>query len=132
MTTFELLDLLSEKSGSEIEFGLMLLMAQGKIDFLSVQLVYVQYLEQLKERNLCEKIEAETCVMESLLYSRKPKDNWEEISVQRRLYLLNQSGRFQMNSLNKKFSYDEERAKAYNHVDEMFANKLLKNRRKKQ
>lgn len=119
MNTFELLEQLSKKPKNEVEYGLLVLMMQGKIDFLSVQQAYVQYLEQLKERNLCEKIEAETCVMESLMYSRKPKNEQEEISVQRRLYLLNQSKRFQMNRLNDKFNYDEERAKTYNHVDDM-------------
>ena len=119
MNTFELLEQLSKKSKNEIEYGLLALMMRGKIDFISVQQRYVQYLEQLKERNLCEKIEAETCVMESLMYGRKPKNEQEEISVQRRLYLLNQSKRFQMNRLNEKFNYDEERAKTYNHVDDM-------------
>ena len=119
MNTFELLEQLSKKPKHEIRYGLLVLMMQGKINFLDVQQAYVQYLEQLKERNLCEKIEAETCVMESLMYSRKPKSEQEEISVQRRLYLLNQSKRFQMNRLNKKFNYDEERAKTYNHVDDM-------------
>ncbi len=119
MNTFELLEQLSKKPKNEVEYGLLVLMMQGKIDFLSVQQAYVQYLEQLKERNLCQQIEAETCVMESLMYSRKPKNEQEEISVQRRLYLLNQSKRFQMNRLNEKFNYDEERAKTYNHVDDM-------------
>lgn len=119
MNTFELLEQLSKKPKNEIEYGLLVLMMQSKIDFISVQQAYVQYLEQLKERNLCEKIEAEACVMESLMYSRKPKNEQEEISVQRRLYLLNQSKRFQMNRLNAKFNYDEERAKTYNHVDDM-------------
>lgn len=119
MNTFELLEQLSGKPKHEIEFVLTLLMAQCRIDFLSVQQAYVQYLEQLKERNLCEKIEAETCVMESLLYGRKPKNEQEEISVQRRLYLLNQSGRFRMNRFNEKFNYDEERAKTYSHVDDL-------------
>ncbi len=119
MNTFELLEQLSKKPKNEIEYGLLVLMMQGKIDFLSVQQAYVQYLEKLKERNLCQQIEAETCVMESLMYSRKPKNEQEEISVQRRLYLLNQSKRFQMNRFNAKFNYDEERAKTYNHVDDM-------------
>ena len=119
MNTLELLEQLSKKPKNEIEYGLLVLMMQGKIDFLDVQQVYVQYLERLKERNLCEIIEAETCVMESLMYSRKPRNEQEEISVQRRLYLLNQSKRFQMNRLNEKFNYDEERAKTYNHVDDM-------------
>ena len=108
MNTFELLEQLSKKPKNEVEYGLLVLMMQGKIDFLSVQQAYVQYLEQLKERNLCQQIEAETCVMESLMYSRKPKNEQEEISVQRRLYLLNQSKRFQMNRLNEKFNYDED------------------------
>ena len=123
MNTLELLEQLSKKPKNEIEYGLLVLMMQGKIDFLSVQQAYVQYLEQLKERNLCEKIEAETCVMESLMYSRKPKNEQEEISVQRRLYLLNQSKRFQMNKLNEKFNYDEQRAKTYNHTTDIILRK---------
>lgn len=119
MNTFELLEQLSKKPKNEVECGLLVLMMQSKIDFLSVQQAYVQYLEKLKERNLCQQIEAETCVMESLMYSRKPKNEQEEISVQRRLYLLNQSKRFQMGRLNEKFNYDEERAKTYSHVDDM-------------
>lgn len=119
MNTFELLEQLSKKPKNEVEYGLLVLMMQGKIDFLSVQQAYVQYLEQLKERNLLQQIEAETCVMESLMYSRKPKNEQEEISIQRRLYLLNKSKRFQMNRLNEKFNYDEGRAKTYNHVDDM-------------
>lgn len=63
--------------------------------------------------------EAKTCVMESLMYSRKPKNEQKEASIQRKLYLLNQSKRFQMDNLNKKFNYDEQRAKTYNHVDDM-------------
>lgn len=120
MDTLELLEQLSKKPKQEIEFVLLRLMEQGRIDFLSVQQAYVRYLERLKERNLCQLIEAETCVLESLIYDKVPaKDAQAEISVQRRLYLLNQCERFQMESLNKKFSYDKERAKEYNHVDQM-------------
>lgn len=123
MTTFEILQKLSQKPKKEIELALLVLMIDGKIDFISVQQAYVEYLEHLKERNLCEKIEAETCVMESLLYSHKPKHEQEEKSVQRRLYLLNQSKRFQMNGLNEKFGYDEERAKTYNHANDIMIRK---------
>lgn len=123
MNTFELLEQLSKKPKNEIEYGLLVLMMQDRIDFLSVQQSYIHYLEQLKERNLCQQIEAETCVMESIMYSRKPKNEQEEISVQRRLYLLNQSKRFQMNRLNEKFNYDEERAKTYNHTNDIILRK---------
>ena len=119
MTTFELIEQLSKKDKAEVEMALSLLMQAGKINFLSVQQAYVRYLEALKEQNLCHAIEAETCVLESLLYDNIPtKDKQTEISVQRRLYLLNKSKRFQMQRLNEKFKYDEARAKGYNHEEE--------------
>lgn len=120
MTTFELIEQLSKKDKAEIEMALTLLMQAGKINFLSVQQAYVQYLEALKERNLSHAIEAETCVLESLIYDKIPiKDAQTEISVQRRLYLLNKNKRFQMHRLNEKFKYDEERAKEYNHEEDI-------------
>lgn len=119
MTTFELIEQLATKPKNEVEYALLAMMITGKIDFLSVQQAYVGYLESLKDLNLRQQIEAETCVMESLLYDRIPKNKQAEISTQRRLYLLNQSRRFQMARLNEKFKYDEDRAKTYNHVDDI-------------
>lgn len=114
MTTFELIKQLANKPEKEIEYSLFALMITGKINFLSVQQAYIEYLERLKDTNLRQQIEAETCVMESLIYDKvQTKDEQAEVSLQRRLYLLNQSRRFQMHNLNKKFGYDEERAKSY-------------------
>lgn len=120
MTTFELLEQLSQKSSQEIELGLQVLMIKDKIDFIRVQQAYVQYLEAMKKQNLSKLIEAETCVLESLIYDKIPtKDEQTEISVQRRLYFLNKGNRFNMNHLNEKFKYDEERAKTYNHEEDL-------------
>lgn len=102
MTTIGLLNELSKKTDVEIEFVLKSLMASKKIDFLRLNNAYVQYLNETKEDQLNKLIEAETCVMSSLI--RKKKDNNH---IQRCLYLLNQSRRFQMDNLNEKYNYDE-------------------------
>lgn len=118
-TTIELLEELSKKSKAELEWALVSLMTQEKIDFINVQGAYVQYLEILKEKNLSCIVEAETCILESLVYDKIPtKDTSVEKSVQRRLYFLNKSRRFNTNKLNEKFKYDEERAKTYNHEED--------------
>lgn len=43
--------------------------------------------------------------------SNKPKDKTHKNVIQRSLYLLNNSKRFQIEKLNKKFAYDEKEAK---------------------
>ena len=116
MTTLEIIKELSKKDNQEIEYVLSFLMQLGKIDFLRLNGAYVKFLEDSKKRDLSKLIEAEVCVAESLLYDKPSiKDPQTEISVQRRLYLLNQSNRFQIDDLNEKFGYDEDRAKTYNH-----------------
>lgn len=119
MTTPEIIKELSKKDPNEIEFCLSILLQAKKIDFLRLQGAYVKYLEESRDKDLSKIIEAETCVAESLLYDKiQMEDKQTEISVQRRLYLLNQSRRFQMDELNKKFGYSEARAKTYNHEED--------------
>jgi len=114
----ELFEQLSKKAKPEIEHVLYKLLIINKIDFLSVQNAYIKYLECLKRVNLAHIKEAEVCLVESLTYDRIPNNTRAEKSVQRRLYYLNYGRRVQMQSLNKKFNYDEERAKIYSNEAE--------------
>lgn len=106
MNTSELLKQLSEKPKFEIEFALVELMLKNKIDFLSVNKSYVTYLEIINDDREKQLIEAETCLINHLEPNRKDKSY-----LQRTLYLLNNSKRFNMESLNKKYKYNEEEGK---------------------
>lgn len=111
MNTFEIIEELSKKSKDEIKYALLSLLLTDKIDYVDLSVAYVECLNSIKEDRLNQLVEAETCVCESLLYDKFPKKKAVQDSIQRRLYLMNQSKRFNMTSLNEKFSYDEEKAK---------------------
>lgn len=110
MTTLELLNELSKKDKEEIQYALLVLMASKKIDFITLNGAYVSFLEETKEDNLNQLAEAETCVLESLIYKNKDNDATKN-SIQRRLFLLNQSKRFNMAEMNKKLQYDENKGR---------------------
>lgn len=113
LTTFELIDELIKKPKEEILYALFRLMVKEKLSFDDLNRAYVKYLEATKKDMAYQLIEAETCVMESFL-DKKTKDKNKETGykhTQRCLYLMNQSKRFQMDKLNKKYEYDEEFAK---------------------
>ena len=111
MNVFEIIEELSKKSKDEIQYALLSSLLSDKIDFVDLSAAYVECLNHVKEDRLNQLVEAEICVCESLLYDKFPKKKAVQDSIQRRLYLMNQSNRFNMTSLNEKFSYDEEKAK---------------------
>lgn len=108
MDTYELLEELSQKSRHEIEFCLTALILRDKLDFVSVSNAYTQALKEINDDQLNKLIEAETCVMQGFLHKMGGKKESDQLATQRSLYLLNKSRRFQMQSLNKQYSYDEE------------------------
>ena len=88
-----------------------LLLCEKKVSFKELSESYVEALEVDNTDKLKQLIEAETCVLENIVCSNKPKNQTHQNAIQRSLYLLNKSKRFQMEKLNKKFGYDEEKAK---------------------
>ena len=88
-----------------------LLLCEKKVSFKELSESYVEALEFDNTDKLKQLIEAETCVLENIVCSNKPKDKTHKNAIQRSLYLLNNSKRFQMKKLNEKFGYDEEEAK---------------------
>lgn len=112
MDTFELLEELSKKPKEELKYALLALLLNGKIDFTTVNAAYIQSLEHIKEDSLNQLIEAETCVMEALL-DNENRTKHKRTHIQRWLYLLNKSRRFNMQGLNDKYGYNEEEAKEY-------------------
>ena len=88
-----------------------LLLCEKKVSFKELSESYVEALEVDNTDKLNQLIEAETCVLENIVCSNKPKNKTHQNAIQRSLYLLNKSKRFQMKDLNEKFGYDEEKAK---------------------
>lgn len=118
-TIIELLEELSKRPKEEIEYALVALMAKDKLNFINVQQAYVEHLELLKKKNILELAEASSCILESLLYDKILSNNKEaKVSIQRRLYFLNQKRIFKMDSLNKRFEYNEDEAKKYCHIED--------------
>lgn len=110
MNTLQLLSMLLEKPKEELEYVLLVLMVKGSLDFVTLNSAYIKSLEYLKKDNLNKMIEAETCVLEALIDAEnkiKPGNK----HLQRWLYLLNKSDRFNMKTLNERFEYNEEEAK---------------------
>lgn len=113
MNTFELIELLAQKPKEEIKYSLLILMLKGKIDFIDINAAYVDCLERQNDDKLNKLVEAETCILESFHCKKSNKKDYDMKHTQRCLYLLNQSKRFQMQTLNEKYEYNEEKAKEY-------------------
>lgn len=110
LTVFDLLDELLNRTTEEINYGILLLLIQGKIDYKTVSERYVDYLEYKNDDFLEKLIDCETCILEGFHYTTN--DNKKNRPyINRSLYILNQSKRFQMNKLNEKYNYNEEEAK---------------------
>ena len=88
-----------------------LLLCEKKVSFKELSESYVEALEVDNTDKLNQLIEAEACVLENIVCSNKPKNKTHQNAIQRSLYLLNNSKRFQMKKLNEKFGYDEKEAK---------------------
>lgn len=111
MDIIQLKNELSKKSKEDVEFLLFLLLVEEKISFTTLTSAYVAHLEHVKNDTQNKLIEAETCVLESFLYNRDDNDEASHKSALRALYLLNQSGRFNVELENEKYGYNEKEAK---------------------
>ena len=102
---------IKEWKTDNIRYLFFLLLCEKKVSFKELSESYVEALEVDNEDKLNKLIEAEICVLQNIVCSNKPKTQTHQNAIQRSLYLLNNSKRFQMKDLNEKFGYDEEKAK---------------------
>lgn len=124
--TFELLEALSKKPKSDIEFALFQILIDGKLNYVNLSNAYTAYLEHTKNDYIDQLIEAECCVTTHVIdfernvlpELKEPLDDWRKNMIQRSLYLLNKSKRINTESLNKLFEYDEEYAKKLSWYEE--------------
>ena len=103
---------IKEWKTENIRYLFFLLLCEKKVSFKELSESYVEALEYDNTDKLKQLIEAETCVLEHMISAQhRTKKDDKEKTYQRSLYLLNNSKRFNMKDLNKKFGYDEEKAK---------------------
>lgn len=108
MYTFELVEKLLKQPKEEVMEAFLELMLKGQIDFIDLNKSYVRMLEIIRNDQNNKLFEAESCVLESFHYKKNGKKQDDINHTQRCLYLLNQSNRFMMQSLNEKFNYDKD------------------------
>lgn len=116
----KILNELSKLNTREIQIVFFEMLNKEKVSFKDLSETYVEYLETHKKDSLYQLMEAEICVSEHLIdveyetkRGRKPK-GYKEVKdnhIQRSLYLLNKSNRFNTKHLNEYFNYNEEKAK---------------------
>lgn len=107
MNTFELLELLLEKPKAEIEYALLALLLKGKIDFVTLNKMYVQSLEAISADQKLKLCDANSCTC-ALLNHISKEDKSNHADIHWALHNLNESRQFQMQRLNEKFVYDKE------------------------
>lgn len=94
------------KPQEEVEYALLELMLVGKMDFLTINKVYVNYLEALSKDTALKLADANCCTA-ALLGNIRKENKGNHADIHWALYNLNQSNQFNMNHLNEKFGYDE-------------------------
>lgn len=104
---FELFNKLLKLPKEHIHYALVQLMTQGKIDFLTINKAYIEYLEIEKDDKELKLADANTCTL-SLLANFKRETKSSHADIHWALYNLNKSNQFNMKSLNERFGYDEE------------------------
>lgn len=114
MDTFSLMNELSKKPKEEIQLVLLTLMLSDKIDFIDLNKSYIEYLKDIRtdQENLLS--EADTCLMDMMFVAgkKKKRSKIEDNIIQRGLYRLNQSNRFNTDYINEKIGYiGDEKAK---------------------
>ena len=132
MNTFELIEQLSKKSKEEIKYGLLTLMLEDKIDFVDLNKAYIEYLKEKDDDKENMLIECDTCLMDMMFLARNKKkhsklDSIDKNIIQRALYRINQSNRFNTKFLNEEFEYvgDDEAKKLSWYERNKIQNKMI-------
>lgn len=122
--TSALIEELSKQPKDEIEYAIYTLLLRKIIDYPTISKLYVNALETINQDSTNFIVEGETCILEHLINleygekgRRKRNFDYDKLNdtvkktIQRSLYFLNRFKRFNLNTINKKFHYNEEEAK---------------------
>ena len=117
MSIFEILDELLKCSNEEIDYAILSLMIKKKLDSHRVFDLYMKAIEYDKEDIKDKLIESNSTIYNLLNTLKYPKskreiiNNIADMAIHRALYNLNISKQFQMEKMNEKYRYDEEKDK---------------------
>lgn len=117
MSVLEILNELLKCRSEEIEYAILSLMVNKKIDSHKVFDLYMRAIEHDKDDMRDRLIESNTSILDLLMNLKEPKSNKETTkkythnAIHRALYNLNISNQFQMKEMNEKYGYNEDEAK---------------------
>ena len=117
MSIFEILDELLKCSNEEIDYAILSLMIKKKLDSHRVFDLYMKAIEYDREDIKDKLIESNSTIHNLLNTLKHPKskreiiNNIADMAIHRALYNLNISKQFQMEKMNEKYGYDEEKDK---------------------
>lgn len=112
----ELIDELMKHTNEEIDFAILSLMVEHKLDSHKVFDLYMQAIEIDNEDKQDRLIESNTSILELLINLKEPKSKRETTkehihnAIHRALYNLNISKQFNVSEMNEKYGYNEEEA----------------------
>lgn len=101
----KLIDILKQLPPAFLNDVLLTLLRDKCIDFRKVSELYVKSLESDNSDLENQLTEAEACLFDGLMHTRKSKLGQE--NIQRSLYLINQLNKHYPQKLNEKYHYDE-------------------------
>lgn len=117
MNVFELLDELLKCSNEEIDYAILSLMIEKKLDSHRVFDLYMRAIEHDKDDIRDRLIESNTSILDLLVNLKEPESKKEitkkytHNAIHRALYNLNTSKQFNMTDMNEKYGYNEDEAK---------------------
>ena len=122
--TLAIIEELSTQPKDEINYSIYILLLRKVIEYPTISKLYVNTLEKINQDSTNFIVEGETCILEhlhNLEYGekgrRKRNFDYDKLNdtvkktIQRSLYFLNRFKRFNLNTINEKFHYNEEEAK---------------------
>lgn len=101
----KLIEILKQLPPEFLDYVLLTLLRDKRIDFHRVSELYVKSLEHDKSDLENQLTEAEACIFDGLTYTHKSKRG--QANIQRSLYLINQLNKHYPQKLNEKYHYDE-------------------------
>ena len=117
MSIFEIIDELLKCSNEEIDYAILSLMIKKKLDSHRVFDLYMKAIEYDRGDIKDKLIESNSTILNLLTTLKHPKskemvtNKYADMAIHRALYNLNISKQFQMEKLNEKYRYDEEKDK---------------------
>ena len=117
MNVFEIFDELLKYENEEIEYAILSLMINKKLNSHKVFDLYMRAIEHDKDDIRDRLIESNTSILDLLVNLKEPKSKKEitkkytHNAIHRALYNLNISNQFQMTKINEKYGYNEDEAK---------------------